>query len=156
MVTVRPARLPQDKPAILEFIWGLQRYEAEFEHDRRLDPAYGEDQFAAMMKEAEKGIVFVAEAEGRLAGWVVVIESEAPAYVIPEEQRTAVVCELFVDPAARGQGAGKALLQACEDWARDKGNTVLKIGHLAENRLAAAVYEKAGFAPYVVLRRKRL
>lgn len=156
MLTVRPARLPEDKPAILDFIWGLQRYEAEFEHDRRLDPAYGEDQFAYMMKEAEKGITFVAEMEGRLVGWVVVIEQDNPPYVIEEERLGAQICELYVAPEVRGQGAGQALIAACEDWARAKGHKVIKIGHLAENDRAAAVYGKAGYAPYTVNRRKML
>jgi GNAT superfamily N-acetyltransferase len=156
MITVRPARLPDDKPAILTFIWGLQRYEAGFEYDRRLDPAYGEDQFAAMMEEAEKGTIFVAEAAGQLVGWVVVIEAESPAYVIEEERRVAQICELFVDEAARGQGAGKALLAACEDWGRSKGHKIIRIGHLAGNDLAAGIYDRAGYAPYTVNRRKAL
>lgn len=156
MITVRPARLPEDKAAILEFIWGLQRYEAGFEYDRRLDPAYGEDQFADLMKLAEKGVIFLAEAEGKPLGWVLVIESASPPYVIPEERVSAQICELFVAEEARGLGAGKALISACEDWARAKGHGVIRIGHLAENRLAAAVYEKAGYAPYVVNRRKKL
>ncbi len=156
MITVRSARLPEDRPAILAFIWGLQRYEAGFEYDRRLDPAYGEDQFAAMMKEAEKGTIFVAEGEGGLIGWVVVIESESPAYVIEEERRAAQICELYVEEGARGQGAGKALLAACEAWSRAKGHKIIRIGHLAGNELAAGVYEKAGYTPYTVARRKAL
>ncbi|MDR3526942.1 MAG: GNAT family N-acetyltransferase [Rhizomicrobium sp.] len=156
MITVRTARLPEDKPAILDFIWGLQRYEAGFEYDRRLDPAYGEDQFEAMMAEAEKGAIFVAEAETGLIGWVVVIESESPAYVIAEERRAAQICELYVEEGARGQGAGKALLAACEDWGRAKGHKIIRIGHLARNDLAANIYEKAGYAPYTVARRKTL
>jgi len=156
MVTVRPIHLPDDKAAILGFIWGLQRYEAAFEYDRRLDDAYGEEQFAAMMKEAEKGAVFVAEGDTGLVGWVLVIEAESPAYVIEAERVVAQICELFVDEAARGQGAGRALLAACEDWGRSKGHKIIRIGHLAGNDLAAGIYEKAGYAPYTVNRRKAL
>jgi len=87
---------------------------------------------------------------------VVVIEDETPPYVIAEERLGAYICELYVDTGARGQGAGKALMEACEAWARARGHKVIKIGHLAENRLAAAVYEKAGYTPYVVNRRKSL
>jgi Acetyltransferases len=156
MLTVRPARLPDDKPAILDFIWGLQRYEAEFEHDRRLDPAYGEDQYTALMKRAGKGVIFIAEAGSQPVGWVLVIEQESPAYVIPEEKLTAYICELYVAPEARGMGAGRALMVACEGWSRARGHRVIHIGHLAQNRLAEAVYDKAGYAPYVVSRRKKL
>jgi len=153
---VRTARLPEDKPALLDFIWGLQRYEADFEYDRRLDPAYGEEQFAALMKDAEKGEIFVAEIDGKAAGWVIVIEAEAPPYVIDEERWGAQICELYVEPATRGQGVGRALIAACEDWARAKGHKVIRIGHLAQNRPAAVAYEKAGYAPYTVNRRKKL
>ncbi len=39
-MTVRDARLPQDEPAILSFITGLQDYEAAFEPNRRRDPGF--------------------------------------------------------------------------------------------------------------------
>lgn len=156
MISVRPANLPDDKPVLLGFIWGLQRYEAEFESDRRLDPAYDEEQFADLMKNLDTGAVFIAEDEARPVGWVMVYESEGKPYVIAEERRQAAICELYVDQSARGKGAGRALLAACEDWARARGIAVIHIGHLSGNTRAAEVYEKAGYAPYVQLRRKRL
>ena len=156
MITVRPARLPDDKPAILRFIDGLQRYEAEFESDRRLDATYPEDQFAALLKQTENGTFLIAERDGVAVGWAAIYQHDAPTYVIEAERRCAVICEAYVDEALRGQGAGRALLAACEAWAKDRGLGVLHIGHLSENARAAAVYEKAGFEPYVLLRRKRL
>jgi Acetyltransferases, including N-acetylases of ribosomal proteins len=156
MITVRPARLPDDKPAILRFIDGLQRYEAEFESDRRLDPTYPEDQFAAVQKQAENGVFLIAEMDGEAVGWAAIYEHMAPTYVVEEERRCAVICEAYVEEAVRGQGAGRALLSACEAWARGRGLPVIHIGHLSQNERAAAVYEKAGFAPYVQLLRKKL
>ncbi len=156
MVTIRPARLPDDKPALLGFIDGLQRYEAAFESDRRLDAAYAEDQLAELLKKAETGIIFVAEWDGRLVGWILVIAVDGPAYVIAEERRYACICELYVDEAVRGQGAGRALIERCENWARSQKLATIHIGHLAENARAEQVYDRAGYAPYVVLRRKRL
>lgn len=156
MITVRPAQLPDDKPIILRFIDGLQHFEAAFESDRRLDDAYPEDQFAALVKQTENGTFLIAEQGGVAVGWAAVYEHEAPTYVIAEERRCAVICEAYVDEAVRGQGAGRALLDACEAWARGRGIEVLHIGHLSENARAAAVYDKAGFSPYVLLRRKRL
>lgn len=156
MITVRPARLPDDKPAILRFIDGLQRFEAEFEFDRRLDATYPEDQFAALVKQTENGLFFIAELDGAPVGWAAVYEHDAPTYVIEEERRCAVICEAYVDASVRGQGAGRALLSACEAWARGQGLSVVHIGHLSGNHRAAAVYDKAGYAPYVLLRRKKL
>lgn len=155
-IEIRTARLPEDKPAILAFIDGLQRYEAEFESDRRLDAAYAEDQLAWLCKKGENGVFLLAEQAGRPVGWVLVIEDEAPVYVIEEDRRHATICELFVDESVRGQGVGRALINACEDWARDHKLSTIHIGHLAENALAERSYDKAGYAPYVVLRRKRL
>jgi GNAT superfamily N-acetyltransferase len=156
MITVRPAKLPDDKPAILRFIEGLQRYEAEFESDRRLDPTYPEDQFAAVQKQTENGVFLIAEQDGQPVGWAAVYEHVAPTYVVEQERHCAVICEAFVEPVVRGQGAGRALLSACEAWARGRGLSVIHIGHLSGNERAAKVYEKAGFAPYVQLRRKKL
>lgn len=156
MITIRPAHLPDDKPVLLEFIWGLQRYEAEFESDRTLVPEYGEAQFADLMTNYEKGAVFIAEDGGKPAGWIMVYETEGRPYVIEAERRQAIICELYVDPAVRGKGAGRALLSACEDWARSRGLGVVHIGHLSANARAAKVYEEAGYEPYVLLRRKRL
>ena len=156
MITVRPAQLPDDKPVLLAFIDGLQRFEAEFESDRRLDATYPEEQFAALRKQTANGVFLIAEADGKPVGWAAVYEHEAQTYVIAEERRCAVICEAYVDEAARGKGAGRALLSACEAWATGRGLTVVHIGHLAENHRASAVYDKAGYAPYVVLRRKKL
>jgi len=155
MVVIREARLPEDKPALLGFIEALQRYEAEFESDRRLDPAYAEDQLAALLKDAGRGAIFVAELDRRPVGWVLVIEEDAPVYVIEDERQFGSICELFVDEAVRGKGVGQALIKACEDWTRARGLTSIRIGHLAENARAAHVYDMAGYAPYVVSRRKR-
>lgn len=154
MVTIRAARLPDDKPVLIGFIDGLQRYEAEFESDRRLDAAYAEDQFAHLMKKA--GAIFVAEFGATAVGWISVYVDDAPPYVIAAERRRAYVSELFVESSARGQGVGRALIAACEDWARAQGVCVIQIGHLSANARAAKVYEEAGYGPYVVLRRKRL
>jgi len=156
MITVRPARLPDDKPVLLRFIEELQRYEAGFEPDRHLYPAYAEDQFAALSKQTENGTFLIAERDDTPLGWAALYEHTAPVYVVPEDRHCAVICELYVDPSARGAGVCRALVTAAEAWARARGLTTLQIGHLAENRLATAAYEKCGFAPYVVLRRKKL
>jgi GNAT superfamily N-acetyltransferase len=63
-------------------------------------------------------------------------EQPATVFAIPERGVAAVVeCDdgphlrlLAVDPSARGQGLGQALLQAAEDWARDEGHETLVTG----------------------------
>ena len=58
--------------------------------------------------------------------------------------------------SARGTGAGKALIDACESHARAIGLNVLMIGVLPNNERARSVYHAAGFAPYSEQLRKRL
>ncbi len=156
MIAIRQARLPDDKPAFIAFIEALQQYEAAFETNRRLDATYAEEHFAALMKDVEDGTIFVAEDGGCPVGWAVVHEERSPVFVIDDERRYANLAELFVAAAARGRGAGQALIAACEDWARVRGLATIRISHLAENARAAAVYDRADYAPYAVQRRKRL
>ena len=59
------------------------------------------------------------------------------------------------EPPAR-VGAGRALIAACEDWAKDRGIGVIMIGVLDKNRRAHDVYNAAGYADYSVQLRKYL
>ncbi len=55
---------------------------------------------------------------------------------------------LFSPPSHRGQGYGTALLQKAEEFARQRGMTMLKIQVLVKNQQATSVYLHAGFRPY--------
>ena len=156
-MTVRPVRLPDDEPAILSFIWGLQKFENAFEPNRRLDPGFADQHWADVRRQAaERGGFFIAEADGRPVGWAFVVEETGDLFVKESERRYGFVAELFVEASARGQGHGRALIAACEDWSRRRGMTVLVIGVLTGNDKAAAVYQRDGFAPYNLFMRKYL
>ena len=156
-MTVRPVRLPNDEPAILSFIWGLQTFENAFEPNRRLDPGFADQHWADVRRQAaERGGFFIAEADGRAVGWAFVVEEAGDLFVKQSERRYGFVAELFVEASARGQGHGRALIAACEDWSRRRGMTVLIIGVLTGNDKAAAVYQRDGFAPYNLFMRKYL
>jgi len=149
--------LPDDEPAILSFIWGLQKFENAFEPNRRLDPGFADQHWADVRRQAaERGGFFIAEADGRAVGWAFVVEEAGDLFVKESERRYGFVAELFVEASARGQGHGRALIAACEDWSRRRGMTVLVIGVLTGNDKAAAVYQRDGFAPYNLFMRKYL
>ncbi|HEY4943839.1 MAG TPA: GNAT family N-acetyltransferase [Rhizomicrobium sp.] len=156
---IRDAELPRDRPAILGFILGLQRFEHGVEPNRRLDDAVAEDYLQPLLRNlAEKdGRILIAEdAQAAPIGWAVVHEDEDDIYVIASERRFAYIAELFVVEAARGTGVGRALIAACEDWARARHVGILHIGVLPGNARARAVYERAGYAPYSLRLRKRI
>ena len=52
---------------------------------------------------------------------------------------------LAVDKAAEGKGVGSALLDACEQWARDRGSDRLTLSALVTNSRARSLYERRGF-----------
>ncbi len=156
-MTIRTARLPGDEPAILSFIWGLQSFENAFEPNRRLDPDFSPQHWADVQAQAAaRGAMFIAEAEGVAVGWAFVVEEPGDLFVAERERRYGFVAELFVEASARGQGHGRALIAACEDWTRARDMSVLIIGVLTGNDKAAAVYRRDGFAPYNLFMRKYL
>ncbi len=53
--------------------------------------------------------------------------------------------ELYVVPALRGNGLGRALLDAAMRAARDEGATHMELGTSEDDEAARALYESAGF-----------
>lgn len=53
---------------------------------------------------------------------------------------------MLVLPEARGQGAGRLLLQTALEWARETDLRKIELEVFVENSRAIALYERAGFA----------
>jgi GNAT superfamily N-acetyltransferase len=155
---IRDARLPQDEPAILSFITGLQDYEAAFEPDRRRDPDFAVDHWRDVQHRCAEahGVFVIAEQEGRPVGWAFAHDTPGHLFVVEPERRHGSIAELFVVPEARGAGHGRALIQGCEEWAKQRGHKLLTLGVLAGNRCALRSYEGAGYAPYTIIMRRYL
>jgi GNAT superfamily N-acetyltransferase len=72
---------------------------------------------------AEDSTILVAEHRGELLGF-------CSAYIELNSVRYGVRCwveDLAVSPEHRSEGAGKALLEAAKDWARERGATHLEL-----------------------------
>ena len=80
-----------------------------------------------------QGLVFVAELDGRLAGF---------AALLLRPDQDVELDGLFVDPASQRQGIGKALVGYCTAFARRHGATAL---HVVGNPNAEAFYRSTGF-----------
>lgn len=157
-MTVRPLRLPEDEPAVLAYIQGLQDYELGFEANRRKDPGFAVDHWRNVQHRcAEKhGAMFIAEQGGNPVGWAFTHEEHGELFVTEPERRHGYLAEIYVVPGARGAGHGKALIEACEAWSRERGHKLMMIGVLAKNARAIRSYEGAGYAPYSVAMRRYL
>lgn len=143
---------------ILSFIAGLQDYEAVFEPDRRCDPGFAADHWRELQHRCSEkhGVFLVAEEAGIAVGWAFAHDTPGHLFVVEPERRHGSLAELYVLPQARGHGHGRALIAACEDWARRRGHKLLTVGVLSKNARAIRSYEGAGFAPYTNVMRRYL
>jgi ribosomal protein S18 acetylase RimI-like enzyme len=60
--------------------------------------------------------------------------------------RVAHVYAMWVEPAARGRGLGRELVEAVAAWALERGADELELGVTDGNAAAAALYRATGFA----------
>lgn len=92
----------------------------------------------AEAREATSTSVFsvVRDVEGTVAGFVIVGIGSRIGYL----QRVAV------DPEARGQGYGRALVRFAIRWTTEHGGTSLLLNTQPDNDLAARLYRSEGFS----------
>ena len=89
--------------------------------------------------------LFVAERQERFTGFIAARRySPPPIYAGVTE---VYIDELYVAPAARGQGAGRRLVEAVRTWATSLGAQQLRLGVLAANAGARAFWEKQEAVP---------
>lgn len=157
-VVIRDAKPRTDKPALLRFIFELNKFEAQFEHDRRLDKAFPEEFLAELTKRAKEkhGRIFIAEDGGKALGWAMCYLEHHETFVRKELRPFGYVAEMFVDESARGRHVGRMLLKACEDHFRATPARSVIIGALWANARAVRAYKAAGYADYAVNLRKLL
>jgi GNAT superfamily N-acetyltransferase len=101
-------------------------YEWLFAPPGSLPPGWDPDRARGAIAEAiagEASTILVAEHRGELLGF-------CSAYIELNSVRYGVRCwveDLAVSPERRSEGAGKALLDAAKDWARERGATHLEL-----------------------------
>jgi GNAT superfamily N-acetyltransferase len=118
-IEVHQAR-PGDAPSLLPL------YEWLFEPPGSKPPGWDADRAAVALADAiasDDAAVLVAEEDGEPIGL-------CTAYLDLASVRFGPRCwveDLVVDPEHRSRGAGKLLLDAAKDWARDRGATHLEL-----------------------------
>ena len=90
------------------------------------------DAIAVPAKQIERGEVVVAEIDGRIAGFAVVLDQDG----------TAELDGLFVEPALWRRGIGTALVEAAVHAARNRGLSLMTV---VANPGAREFYERCGF-----------
>ena len=83
---------------------------------------------------------FVADVDGRAAGWVHVVLVECV-----DAEAFALIGGLVVDGAHRRLGVGRALMVQAENWARERGCSMVRLSSAVTRTAAHRFYETIGY-----------
>jgi aminoglycoside 6'-N-acetyltransferase I len=138
-MTIRPAELP-DLPALLPLRDALWPGAAGGEHRREL-----ENMLTAKTFGPYPCVVLIADAgEGSVAGFVEVgLRSHADG--CDPDHPVGYLEGWFVAAAWRGQGAGRALVEAAEEWARSQGCREMASDTWIDNTGSQRAHEALGY-----------
>lgn len=90
----------------------------------------------------DESVIFVAEdASGAIVGFTQLY----PALCSVAADRIYVLYDLFVTPSARGTGAGRALMETAEAFARQAGAYRLQLQTATTNVVGQTLYESCGW-----------
>lgn len=121
-----------DQPALLALQWRASLTNDEDRPHLLANP----EVVVVPAEQIASGQVILAEADGQLAGFAV---------VLPREPGEAELDGLFVEPDLWRRGVGKALVQAVETMALEQGCAWM---HVVANPAALGFYERIGFVAY--------
>ena len=104
-----------------------------------MSPAEAAAQLETLGRSGDHAL-FVAVAEGSLAGW---LQVSFPR--IFESPVSAEIAGLVVDEERRGAGIGPLLLAAAESWARERGCRAIRVRSNVVRERAHRFYEREGY-----------
>jgi GNAT superfamily N-acetyltransferase len=138
MISLRNAE-PADTPQILSFIRALGEYERLQSDVVATEPAL----LATLFGERSYAEVVLADVDGQPAGFALYFHNYSTFLARPG----LYLEDLFVDPAFRKHGVGRALLQHLARTAAERGCGRLEWSALKWNRLAIDFYLRLGAVP---------
>jgi GNAT superfamily N-acetyltransferase len=92
------------------------------------------------------GTILVAEVDGLVIGYITVLARVSSDEIGAGDFEFGLVTDVVVLQEYRGKGYGKQLLEAAELYARANGVKWLRIGALAANQSASAMYSSLGYS----------
>ncbi len=102
------------------------------------------------------GTVLVAEVDGEVAGFATILTRVQSEEIADGDIEYGLVSDLVVASKFRRQGLGRKLLEAAESYAKANEVRWLRIGVLAQNHSANALYDSLNFKKLYVEREKDL
>lgn len=135
-----------DLPILLEFEQAI--IDAERPYDANLKDGTIHYYDVAAMIAAPHVEVLVAECNGQLIGSGYARIQDAKPYL--KFSQYAYLGFMYVEPAHRGKGLNKLIIQGLKAWASSQGMVEMRLDVYGGNEAAVKAYEKAGFRTNLV------
>jgi ribosomal protein S18 acetylase RimI-like enzyme len=110
-------------------------------YDQKPDRALARDFIRARLANGESVILLAEDAQGAVLGFCQMY----PSFCSVAAARIVVLYDLFVAPAARQSGAGRALMQAAQVYAQDQGFARMDLTTAKTNVKAQSLYRALGW-----------
>ena len=137
----------EDLPAVGRLGARLLRVHYDFDNNRFMSPTPDADEgyawFLASQLKKNDALVLVAEREERIVGYL--YAGVEPRNWKELREEAGFVHDILVDDAARGRGAGEALMTAAFDWMREQRVPRVVLWTAADNIRARQLFERLGF-----------
>ena len=145
MITIRPATA-SDEPALGRFGGALMRQHHDADPQRFIQvdrPEAGYGRFLVSRLTDSESVVLVAERSGEVVGYVFAA-LEGTSWM-DLRGPCGFVHDIYVDEAARGEGAGRELLRAAVAWIHSNGRTQVVLWTKTKNEHAKNLFRTLGF-----------
>lgn len=140
---IRPAEAT-DRSAVLHLARRLAEVGTpSHRQQQQVEAADRQSLTAAFTDPSSLTALLVAESDGRVDGFVHV-KTVVDYYT---QKQIGHVSDLVVAAHAEGRGVGRALLDAAQAWAVERGYFMIQLFVLPENAPARALYERTGYRP---------
>jgi GNAT superfamily N-acetyltransferase len=151
MLTIRPANL-DDLPLLRAFEQGIVTAERPFDVTLRAGSIRYYD-IEAMLTDARVRFL-VAESAGAPVGCGFARLDAAKPYLRHAMQ--AYLGLMYVEPAFRGRGVNRQIVEALKSWCAAQGVSELRLEVYSANAIAIGAYARAGFEPNMLEMRLQL
>jgi len=150
MITIRPATASDEEP-LGRFGGALMRQHHTADPRRFIQvehPEAGYGRFLVSQISKPNSLVMVAERSGAIIGYV--FADVEPTNWMELRGPCGVVHDIYVDEAARHQGAGRKLMSAAIAWVRSKGRSQVVLTTKNRNEHARHLFTTLGFRPTMI------
>jgi GNAT superfamily N-acetyltransferase len=121
---------------LLPLIAAYQRF-YEVEH---VDEERNHRFFRRFLAPSDAGLLLGARSGGRLVGYACLYWHHSSTLA----RETVLMNDLYVEPEARGEGVGRALIEAGLEVARERGAAMLEWQTAPDNQAAQRLYDSTG------------